>query len=194
MSKVSNQKKGGDKTEFFWWEKKTEKREFCRLLQGYKNKFSKERARKTKQCDNEWPRKRNSKRAKKGERNGKTRRDKKKDNKPTEEEEKKEIKRQRRHSKRKNVEKVFLGCEKWRDQKKEVTNWVNTIFQIKKQFFSEEEKNKKKEKTQRNISPFEKMRKWNTWETPFLFFQRKKETVKTDRIQKIMFCWKNWSM
>ena len=30
-----------------------------------------------------------------------------------------------------------------------------------KQFFCEEEKNRKKEKTQRNISPFEKMRKRN---------------------------------
>ena len=42
---MSNQTKQRDKTEFFWWKKKTEKREFCRPLQGYKNEFSKERHR-----------------------------------------------------------------------------------------------------------------------------------------------------
>ena len=173
-------------------EKENRKREFCRRLQGYKSKFSKESYRKTKQCDDERPRKKKFKKAKKGGRNWKTRRDKKY-NMSMEEEQKEEIKRQRRHSKRENVEKVFL-VGKVKRVKKGSYKLSKHNFSMKKQFFSEEEKNRKKEKTQRNISLFGKKWKRETNEKHRFFFHKKKKTVKTERIQKILFFLKKWSI
>ena len=193
MSKMSNQRKGRRQNWVFLVGKENRKKRVLQTFTRIQNKFSKESCRKTKQGDNERPRK---KKFKKGEKRWTKRQNterQKKDNKTREEEAKEEIKRQRRHSKRKNVEKVFLGG-KSEEIKKGSCKLSKHNFSMIKQFFCEEEKNRKKEKTQRNIYPFEKMRRRNTWETPFLFSKKKGDSKNGKNSKKSCFCWKNWSM
>ena len=76
------------------------------------------------------------------------------------------IKRQGRHSKSDNVEKVFW-CGNSEETKKKGS------VKMSKHKFSMKKKNRKTEKTQRNISPFQKNQKVETNEK--YFFQKKKK-------------------
>ena len=85
--------------------------------------------------------------------------------------------------KKENVEKVFWSGNSEELQKRKCQNEPTQIFKGKK-VFSDEKKNRKKEKTQRNISPFQKDQKVETNGKIFQkkvckkgFFSKKKRQV-----------------
>ena len=78
---------------------------------------------------------------------------KKNDNKSTEEEQMEEVKRQKRHSKRKNVEKVFLGEKSEESKKKGSYKLSKHNFSMKKQFFLKKRKTGRKRKHKGRFHP-----------------------------------------
>ena len=72
MSKVSNPKKGYRQNWVFWWRKKTEKESFADVYKDTKVNSAKKVVERQNNATMNDQGKRNSKRAKKGERNGKT--------------------------------------------------------------------------------------------------------------------------